>query len=96
MINQLKPEERKNVVFLFLNGETEQAPWLSAVRRYEYDKYGPNFQILPKPFGDPKVAFVLRAFPSYTIIDKQGRLWKNWAEHPGPQAIAEIRKLISQ
>lgn len=96
MINQLKPDERKNVVFLFLNGEKEQTPWLSAVRRYEYDKYGLNFQIPTKPFGNPKIAFVLRAYPSYTIIDKQGRLWKNWAEKPGPQAIAEIRKLINQ
>jgi len=85
--------KNKNVAFVYLAKNDQEAAWKKAINRAETNYLGENYFVVNSTVSKILEAWKVYSIPRYMIFDKKGHLvYKN---APGPGSN-EIRKLLNQ
>ena len=96
LYEKLNEKQKKQVVFLYISIDEEEANWRKAMIDMKLDK-GTNVHSVGGWDSNAAKFFKLQAIPRYMLMSKKGEIVNSNAKRPGdPEIINDILKLLEE
>ena len=96
LYEKLNEKQKKQVVFLYISIDEEEANWRKAMIDMKLDK-GTNVHSVGGWDSNAAKFFKLQAIPRYMLMSKKGEIINSNAKRPGdPEIINDILKLLEE